>query len=251
MKRHVMIGAAAAVLVIVLFVGGAYAYFFSGLRTTPRPLALTSPEASPSTRSSAAASTQSGAAPSSSGLAGAWTVGSGSQAGYRVSEQFAGQSSTHEAVARTSSVTGGLTAQQGSGGYQVSSLKITVQLTGLQSVDQVVGFNVTQRDRIVQSSLSAQQYPDAIFQASSVTVPAAIASGQTVTLQVPGQLTIHGTTRDVVASVQAHTTSTGLEAAGSIAITMTDYGVNPPQVPITTVQPGVTIEFQIELSKAS
>lgn len=251
MKKHVMIGAAAAVLVIVLFVGGAYAYFFSGLRTTPRPLALTSPQASPTTQSSAAPTTQSSAASTTSGLAGTWTVGSGSQAGYRVSEQFAGQSSTHEAVARTSSVSGGFTAQQASTGYQLSDLKITVQLTGLQSVDQVVGFNVTQRDRIVQSSLSVQQYPEAIFQASGATVPAAIATGETVTLQIPGQLTIHGTPRDVVASVQAHTTSTGLEAAGSIGITMTDYGVNPPQVPITTVQPKVTIEFQIELAKAS
>jgi len=246
-----MIGAAAAVLVIVLFVGGAYVYFFSGLRTTPRSLAITSPQAAPTSPSSATPSTPSSPAPGTSGLAGSWTVGSGSQAGYRVSEQFAGQSSTHEAVARTSSIAGGFTAQQASSGYQLSGLKIVVRLTGLQSVDQVVGFNVTQRDRIVQSSLSAQQYPEAMFQASSVTVPAAIASGQTVTLQVPGQLTIHGTTRDVVAGVQAHTTAAGLEAAGSIEITMTDYGVNPPQVPITTVQPRATIEFQIELAKAS
>jgi len=237
-----MVGVAAAALVILAIAGGAYAYYFSGLRTAPRPLALASPQSSQTRQTSAATV--------ASGLAGTWSAGSGSVAGYRVSEQFAGQSSTHEAVARTSEVTGGFVAQETSGGYQLSGVKIAVQLTSLQSVDQVAGFNVTQRDRIVQRALDAQQYPDAVFQASGVTAPSTIAGGQTVTLQVPGQLTIHGTTKDVMASVRAHTTATGLETAGSIAVTMTDFGINPPQVPITTVQPQVTIEFQIELAKA-
>ncbi len=237
-----MVGVAAAALVILAIAGGASAYYFSGLRTAPRPLALASPQSSQTRQTSAATV--------ASGLAGTWSAGSGSVAGYRVSEQFAGQSSTHEAVARTSEVTGGFVAQETSGGYQLSGMKIAVQLTRLQSVDQVAGFNVTQRDRIVQRALDAQQYPDAVFQASGVTAQSTIADGQTVTLQVPGRLTIHGTTKDVMATVQAHTTATGLETAGSIAVTMTDFGINPPQVPITTVQPQVTIEFQIELAKA-
>lgn len=241
-----MAGATAVGLVILAIAGGAYAFYFSGLRTAPKALTLTTTKSSPTAQTS-----QTTPASTASTLAGTWSVGSGSLAGYRVSEQFAGQSSTHEAVARTSSVTGGFVAQQTSGGYQLSGLKIAVQLTGLQSVDQVAGFNVTQRDRIVQGSLSTGQYPDAVFQASSVTVPSTIADGATVTLQIPGRLTIHGTTKDVVASVQAHTTSSGLEAAGSIAITMTDFGISPPQVPITTVKPQVTIEFQIELAKAA
>jgi hypothetical protein len=32
---------------------------------------------------------------------------------------------------------------------------------------------------------------------------------------------------------------------------MTDYGVEPPQVPITTVQPQVTIEFQLVLTRSA
>lgn len=230
---------AAGALVVVLAGAAAYAYFFSGLRTAPRPLAITPP------------ATQSAVAPAASGLAGRWTVGSGSQAGYRVREQFAGQSSTHEAVARASSVSGGFTAAQMNGGYQLSDLRITVQLSGLRSIDQVAGFNVSQRDRIVQNSLGLGQNPDAVFQGRTLSVPATIDAGQALSIQVPGQLTIHGVTRDVVASSQAHTTSGGLETAGSIPIKMTDFGVSPPQVPITVVEPDVTIEFQLELTKSA
>jgi polyisoprenoid-binding protein YceI len=174
-------------------------------------------------------------------------VGPGSQAGYRVKEQFVGQSSTHEAVARTSGVSGGFTASTSSGAYQLSNVKVTVQLSGLQSVDQVAGFNVSQRDRIVQNTLSVSRYPEAVFQASGMSIPASIDSGP---LQVPGQLTIHGVTKDVVASVQARTTASGVEVVGSIPTRMTDFNVSPPQVPITTVQPDVTIEFQLELTKS-
>ena len=227
-------------LVVLLGAAGAYAYFFSGLRTSPKPLAGASPSPQASAEPSASAE------PAAS-LAGSWTVASGSQAGYRVKEQFAGQSSTHEAVARTSGVSGGFTAATSSGGYQLSNLKVTVQLSGLQSVDQVAGFNVSQRDRIVQNSLSVSRYPEAVFQASGVSLPGSIDSGP---LQVPGQLTIHGVTKDVVASVQARTMASGVEVVGSIPARMTDFNVSPPQVPITTVQPDVTIEFQLELTRS-
>src|SRR5262249_61652863 len=136
------------------------------------------------------------AAPAGGGLSGRWSVSQGSQVGYRVKEQFAGQPSTHEAVARTSGVTGGFTVQQDSGGWVASAISFTAQLGGLQSVDQVLGRDVSQRDFFVSRTLSVQQYPDATFQAQSVTVPATLESGGTVDGTGPGQLTIHGTTRN-------------------------------------------------------
>src|SRR5438874_3465304 len=133
----------------VLALGGAvggYLYFFSGLRTTPKPLALASP--SPAVSSSPVASGE---------LTGHWTVASGSQVGYRATEQFAGQSSTHEAVARTSAVSGGLSVQQSGSGLDATDLNFSALVGQLQSVDQVAGYNVSQRDRIVNSTLSASR----------------------------------------------------------------------------------------------
>src|SRR5207253_7315864 len=99
MRRPMVVVAAVVAVVVLAGLGGAYAYFFSGLRSAPSSLAGT--KSSPSAGQPGATS--------ASTLVGNWTVSSSSQAGYRVKEQFAGQSSSHEAVARTSAVSGGLT----------------------------------------------------------------------------------------------------------------------------------------------
>ncbi len=244
MRKPFVLGAALVAIAAVLAGGGAYVYFFSGLRSTPKPLSLgtvtASPQASPSASSSSAAA----------GLAGTWKVTQGSLAGYRVKEQFAGQTSTHDAVSRTSTVSGSLTVQDGATGLTATGLEFTVHVADLQSVDQVAGFNVSQRDRIVSQSLSVSQYPDATFVAQTVAVPVSVESGQAQTLTIPGQLTVHGVTRPVQLSVQVQLNGTQVQAAGSTSFAMTDFGVQPPQVPITVVNPEVTVEFQLVLARA-
>ncbi|MGI8563555.1 MAG: YceI family protein [Candidatus Dormibacter sp.] len=242
MKPPIVLAVGAVVLVLLVGLGAAYAYFFSGLRTTPKSLAFTS--ATP------AAPGSPGASPvSSAGLVGNWSVGSGSQAGYRVKEQFAGQSSQHEAVARTTSVTGGLVVQEAGSGVQATGLKFNAQLASLQSVDQVAGFNVSQRDRIVARTLSVSQYPEATFQAQSVNLPASLPSGSTETVTVPGQLTIHGVTKAEQVTALVKLNGSQAQINGSTTFNMTDFGISPPQVSITTVQPEVTLEFQLVLTK--
>jgi polyisoprenoid-binding protein YceI len=243
MKRPIVLGAILLGVAVLTGLGGAYVYFFSGLRTAPRPLAL-------STATPAAGSSPAAAPATAAGLVGSWTVAQGSQAEYRVKEQFAGTSSAHEAVARTSSVSGGLTVQQGSTGLQASAITFSAQLSSLQSVDQVAGYNVSQRDRIVSQSLSVFQYPDATFQSSQVIdLPASIVSGATESMTVPGQLTVHGVTKPVQVSVQLRLDGGRADAAGSTSFKMTDFGVEPPRVPITSVDPGVTVGFQLVLTR--
>lgn len=247
MRRPIVIAVAVAGMVVLAGIGGVYAYFFSGIRTAPTPLALDT--ASPAADATPTPSTPSATA-AAAGLAGTWSVVQGSQAGYRVKEVFAGQTSTHEAVARTSAVSGNLTVQPTAAGLEATTLKFTAQLAGLQSQDQVAGFNVSQRDRIVSRSLSVDQYPDATFQAQAAALPATPESGQTVTMTVPGQLTIRGTTRPAQVTVQLRLSGAQVQAVGSTSFAMTDYGVQPPQVPITTVDPQVTLEFQLVLARS-
>ena len=232
-----------AVLALIVLGGGAagYVYFFSGLRTSPPALSFASPSAS----ASAAASPS----PTTSGFAGAWQISSGSLAGYRVREQFVGQASTHDAVARTSSVTGQLTITQSGSSYQLSSGTVTVQLGGLASVDSVAGYNVTNRDRIVQQSLEVSQFPTATLTLHPVAIPAGVDSGKTVTFQVTGDLTIHGVTKTVAATVQLRVTGGVPQVVASIQTNMTDFGVQPPSIGFTTVQPAVTIEAQLSFSR--
>src|SRR5712692_963311 len=245
MSRKLWIPIAAVAALAVLGGGGAYAYFFSGQRTTPPALALSSPGASPSsTASSSSTSTPTGGATT-------WTIASGSLAGYRVNEQFVGQSSTHQAVARTSDVTGQVSITQSGGTYQMTSATVTVQLASLASVDQVAGYNVTNRDRIVQGALGVSSSPTAVFVAQSVTLPAGVETGQAVTVTVPGRLTIHGVTKDVTASLQLRVSGTTAQIAGMIATNMTDFGISPPSIGFTTVQPSVTIEVSLNLSEGA
>ncbi len=241
MSRKLWIPIAAVAALVVLGSAGAYVYFFSGLRTSPASLALSSPSAS-STASPTGSTTATGGT-------GTWQIGSGSLVGYRVKEQFAGQASTHEAVARTGDVTGQVTITSSGGAYQMTSAKVTVQLSNLASVDQVAGYNVTNRDRIVQRSLNVSSFPTAVFETQNVTLPAGAETGQAVTVSVPGKLTIHGVTKDVTATLQLRVSGSTAQIAGSIATNMTDYGISPPSVGFTTVQPAVTVEFQLDLSK--
>jgi polyisoprenoid-binding protein YceI len=240
MKSRFLVAGAAVIAVVALAGGGAYVYFFSGLRSSPGALGLS---ASPSAQAS---STPSASATGS--LAGSWTVTTGSIAGYRVKELFVGETSKHEAVARTSSVSGSLTVAGDSTGYLVSAITITAVLTGLHSVDTVAGRDVSQRDGYVSRQMNLQQFPNATFTASSISVAASTSGPVDVTL--PGKLTIHGVTKDVTATAKAQFSGSKVEVAGSVSIVMTDYGITPPSVPFTTVDPQVTIEFDVFLTKA-
>jgi len=236
-RKRFVVAVAACIAVVVLAGGGAYVYFFSGLRSSPSPLTLSTPSASAS------------AAPVG-GLAGNWTVTTGSIAGYRVKELFMGETSKHEAVAQTSTVSGSLTVSGDSSGYQVTGITFTAALTGLHSVDSVAGRNVVQRDSYVSRQMNLQQFPDATFTASSGSVPATDGSGP-VDVTAAGRLTIHGVTKDVTAAAKAQLNGGKIEIVGSMSIDMTDYGVSPPSVPFTTVDSQVTIEFQLFLTKSA
>ncbi len=235
MRSKLVVGAAAAGVAIVLVAVGGYVYFFSNLRSSPASLTLSaSPTAS--------------AATTLTGLAGTWTGTTGSQARYRVKELFVGETAKHDAVAQTSSVTGTLTVAGDATGYQVSGITVTADLTSLHSIDTVAGRNVSQRDGIVSRQLDVQQFPKATFTAASASVPGTVATAQ-VDVTVSGKLTIHGVTKDVTATAKAQVIGDKIEIAGSVAITMTDYGVSPPQVPFTAVDPTATIEFDLFLTK--
>lgn len=245
MSRKVWIPIVAVAVLALFGAGGAYAYFFSGLRTSPAALALSSPSASPSATASSATSSP------ATGGAGTWTIASGSLVGYRVNEQFVGQSSAHQAVARTSDVTGQVTITQSGDTYQMTSATITVQLASLASVDSVAGYNVTNRDRIVQGSLDVSSYPTAVFAAQFAALPAGAATGQTVTVSVPGTLTIRGVTKDVTATLQLRVSGSTAQIAGTIATNMNDFGISTPSIGFTAVQSAVTIEFSLNLTQGA
>lgn len=236
--RRGVIAAAALVVLLALGLGGAYAYFFTGLRSAPNAFGVSS--------------SGSGGSIDPSELVGHWTAAPGSIVGFRVDEQFVNATSPHQAVSRTSAISGGLAIQEQGSNVMANGFAFTVQMTGLQSVDKVVGFDVRNRDRIVQRSLDTTDYPIATFSARApVKLPATLKNDQVVKLTIPGDLTVHGTTRSVELHVRGKVNGSKLDVAGNTLVDMTQFNVPVPHFPIVNESSKVTIEFQMTFAKGA
>lgn len=174
------------------------------------------------------------------GIDGTWTIGSGSQAGYRVHETLAGQDT--EAVGRTDAVTGSLTVTD----QAMTAAEITVQVAEIASDN-------GQRDRQFSGRImNADQYPTATF---TLTAPIALdtlpAGDASVALSATGDLTLHGTTKQVTFPITVQRTDAGLAATGTIDITYQDYGINNPSISgFVSVGDSGTIEFLLVAARS-
>jgi len=212
-------------LAAVLIIGGTWLYLNVFTEDAPEKLALS--------ESSGSATTVAG--DPNAPLDGTWNVGSGSQAGYRVKEILFGQSK--EAVGRTTVVTG----QAAIAGDKVNSANVVVDMTKLTS-DQ------SRRDNQVQGRImNTSTYPTATFK---LTQPIALPSTDgKITVKANGELTTHGTTKPVVADIQAQRSGGTIQVSGSIPVVFADYNIpNPSAGPAQTEDNGL-IEFLLNLQK--
>ena len=231
-KRGLLIGGFAVVVLVVL--GGIAVSLAVRSHQAPPSFALSSP-------------TQTG---SPSVLAGTWTVGPGSQVGYRAKEKFINQPAETEAVARTSKVTGSLSVEVVGDTVTVSHMTFTADLSSLISQDKYASYQVYQRDFFVRSIyLQTQTFPNATFTADKISLTAPAAGGQ-VAVDVAGKLTVHGVSKGVTAHVQAQQTGLQAQVVGAITVDMRDFGIAPPDISFTRAEPEVTIEFNLSLTKA-
>jgi polyisoprenoid-binding protein YceI len=218
-------------VLVVLGVGGPFVYihFIEG----PAPAPLTLPSLNTTTIAGSGTTTAKGGSSTRAGVTGTWLVGSSSQAGYRVQEVLGGQNNT--AVGRTSQVTGSISIH----GSTVSSASFLVDLRTVHS-DQSqrdVQFN----DRIMDTA----KYPDATFK---LTKPVALGSipalDKTVTEAATGTLTMHGTTRTVMFTVEARYTGSEIQVSGSIPVVFADWNIaNPSFAGFVTTQDHGLLEF--------
>jgi polyisoprenoid-binding protein YceI len=173
-------------------------------------------------------------------LNGSWTVGNGSQAGYRVEETLAGQSTT--AVGRTSSVTGSVTVA----GSRVSQARVSVDVATIAS-DQ------SQRDQAFAGRImESARFPTATFALTRpvdlATVPAV---GAAVTANATGDLTLHGVTRSVTFPMTVRRSDSTVAVAGTIPVTYADYQIDNPSIGgFVSVGETGTVEFLLVLIKA-
>ena len=179
-------------------------------------------------------------------VAGRWSPGPGSVAGYRVREKLAQLPSNDDAVGRSSVVTGELTLVQAGQGATATDAHFEADVTQLKS-DQ------SRRDNFIRTrGLESDRFPMATFRSTApVTVAPQALSGQVVRVDVPGDLTIHGQTRRVTIPVDAQLKGIQIELVGSLTFPFSDFGMQPPSIGgFVSVESNATLEVRLELARA-
>jgi polyisoprenoid-binding protein YceI len=186
-----------------------------------------------------------------SSLDGTWTVQTGGDtvAGFRITETIAGGLADHTAVGRSPEVPGSIEVS----GDQVSSGSFTVDLTALEFTDDP-GLPVANRKRAMEDrGLETNTFPEATFELTQpVTFDGDPLSGDTVTAEVTGDLTVHGVTNEVSFTADAKLDGSALRIATSepVPIVLADYDITAPTGgPIAQVADEGSFEFLVVLTQ--
>ena len=247
-----------AVVAIVALGAGAYLAYDNVLRgDSVAPLALpsSSPDAPASadptdapTEASPSTDTGGSEAPAAGtdGVAGAWTVTAGSEAGYRVREQLANLPAESDAVGRTGDVTGSVTVVESGDGAQVTDGSFEVDTTTITSDE-------GRRDnRLRSEGLQTDAFPTATFVLTQpVDVPASALQGEAADLTLVGDLTLHGVTKSVEIPAQARLDGDQIQVAGAVTFPLSDYDIVAPNVGgfIISIADEGALEFLIVLER--
>lgn len=126
-----------------------------------------------------------------------------------------------------------------------SDLAVTEDPQGAVAVTVTLGTlttGISLRDKHMREKyLEVQTYPTAVLRVprAALKVPA---SGQSGTFDVPGTMTLHGTTKPVTFHYTAKNDGqTTYAVTGSIKLDMTDYGIQKPSYMGLAVKPSVDV----------
>lgn len=229
--RTIVLVSAIAVLVL-----GVIAWF-----VVPQLYAASQPEAAPPptvaapTPSTDPPVTESG---QSGSFAGDWQIGEGSFAGYRVDEVLNGADVT--VTGRTEQVSGSVTTTEDS----VTAATIEVDVASIATD------NPTRDEYFTSTALETDLYPTATFELTeTATTDATIQPGTVTTIELVGDLTMHGVAQPVTLQAEVAITDSGAQVAGSIPITFADYDVEAPSLGFVEVEDTGFVEFSLQLAR--
>ncbi len=244
-KKMALYGGAG--VLAVLAAGFLLVYFVIFPTSSPAPFKLSATTAS-TTATTTVTTAASGEAstPAAAGVAGRWSVGTGSQAGYRVREKLAFLPAESDAVGRTSKMTGSATFTQAGTAARITSASFIVNVLSLTS-------DRSMRDeKIKEIGLESSRYPAATFTLSKpVTLPASFASGTITKVPVTGVFNIHGVARSETLDVELGKSGSTIQAVGAITFPWSEFGMTAPSVGgFVNVTEHATMEFDLHLTRA-
>lgn len=207
----------------VVLVGGPWIFFNVVESPTPSKLALPAVKGAPTS-----------VAPGP--VSGTWTVGPGSQAGYRVQEQLFGQS--HTAVGRTSKVTGGMVIS----GTEVTAADFTVDMASIRS---------DTRSRDAQFNgfiMDTANHPTGSFRLTrAVQLGQVPPVGRTVSVPATGDLTLRGVSRPVTFTLRAERLDGAIDVNAEIPVTYSRWHIPNPSFAVAKLGSTGTIEVLLHL----
>jgi polyisoprenoid-binding protein YceI len=208
---------------LVLGIGGGYAYLALKDRNAPPPLKLDS------------------RAPGHPGSPadGRWVVrGSESIVGFRAREKYLALPVPSEVVGRTSVVRGTMETRGGA----IVATSVVADMRTLKTND-------SRRDETLRSSRGPlwDKHPYGRFTLGSQPVElAGLSSGSVADVVARGTLRLHDVDRRVEFPLQVRLSGGRFQVVGRLRTTMTSFGFDPPSVAgLTTVRNGLTIEVKL------
>lgn len=168
---------------------------------------------------------------------GTWAIQQQSDvfAGYEIEELFGGDTIKKTASAKSKEVSGSFTINEN----QLSSILITVDTTKLQSDD-------SRRDnRMKNEGLETDTFEEATFTSDDQLDLGAISKNEEISVNVNGQLKLHGQVKDVVFPVKATWNGKVITLSGEISITLSDYKISPPDSDFVKVDDTGKIKLQL------
>lgn len=171
---------------------------------------------------------------------GEWSIASGSDSvvGYRVKEVLFGQDT--EGVGRTNDVTGSLTITENS----VAQATFTVQMGSITS-------DAAKRDAQFNGRImDVASYPTATFTLTEpIALPSNALSGEAITAQAKGELTLRGTKKPVAFEVNAQVNGNTFTVVGDITIVFDEWNIPEPGFGGITVEPQGLLEFSLVFAR--
>lgn len=180
---------------------------------------------------------------------GTWSVGDGSEAGLRITEEFAGGAATNTAVGRSEEVDGSITIA----GTQLTEASFTVDLTALEFTDDPPGLNTANRKGAMErTGLETGEFPETTFTLTEpVDIGEPTADGETSTFEVTGDLELHGVTEEITFSVDAEVAGDTIVVASTdpVPVALADYDMTVDAPPfVADVSDEGSFEFRLVLN---
>lgn len=183
-----------------------------------------------------------GAEAATGSIDGTWTVVPGqadnrSAAGYTVHEILNGASVT--VVGTGAEVSGTATIE----GEKLTAGEVTVQVASIKT-------DSDRRDsQFAGNVMNTGAYPTATFRIDTpIDLSSVPRDGTTTTITVPGTLTLKGQSKPATVDMTVLHSRDSLIASGSIPVTWTDFGVEPPSLGFVTVDGSGTVDFLVSLT---